>query len=78
MHEMAVMKAVPVTGMAVQGCHTTTVPSSHMTSPSAHAGPGHRGSAVAAPATGHVSATHTTMTATTAAVTVCDGKRGQQ
>jgi len=70
MHEVAVIKAIPIARTTSPGSHAATVPGSHM--PGAHAGaPSNSSDTVAAPTTSHV-------TSTTASVTVSGGQRGYQ
>jgi len=69
MHEVAVMKAVPVAGTTVPGCYTATVPRGHVPGPCAH--PGAACNCKTAAATSHV-------TSATASMTVSHGERGYQ
>src|SRR6476660_1493474 len=72
MHEVAVMKAVPIAGTTVPGCHTATVPRGHVPGPCAHPGAAcNCRTAAATPATSHV-------TSATASMTVSHGERGYQ
>jgi hypothetical protein len=72
MHEVAVMKAVPVAGTTVPGCYTATVPRGHVPGPCAHPGAAcNCKTAAATPATSHV-------TSATASMTVSHGERGYQ